>query len=70
MKYTYKRTITIETEGELPLLGYDLNKAVKQQLNEPMNHILKQSIDDGRPLQTIEVGNQTYTVRIKDTLHQ
>jgi len=68
MKYTQTRTITIETEDEQPLLGHNVGKVATQRLNEKMNHAIKEAIKDGRSNQTIEVGNQTFVVRIQDTI--
>jgi hypothetical protein len=68
MKYTQTRTITIEVQDEQPLLGQNVLKVANHKLNEKMNHALKQAIQDGRPNQTIEVGNQTFVVRMQDEI--
>jgi hypothetical protein len=68
MNYTQTRTITIETQDEQPLLGQNVLKVGNQRLNEKMNHALKEAIEDGRPTQTIKVGNTTFVVRIQDTI--
>jgi len=68
MNYTYKRTITIETEDEQPLLGQNVEKVAYHRFNDKMNHALSQAIEDGRTNQTITVGDKTFVVHIEDTI--
>lgn len=68
MNYTQTRTITIETQDEQPLLGQNVLKVANHKLNEKMNHAIKQGIEDGRPHQTIKVGNQVFELRIQNTI--
>ena len=68
MKYTYKRTIEIETQDEQPLLGYDIQKVAYKELDQKLTHALKQAVEDGRATQTIKVGDKTFVVHIQDQI--
>ena len=40
MKFTFKRTIEIEVEHELPLLGYDIKESFTKSHEEELNEVL------------------------------
>lgn len=70
MKFKYTRTIQVEVETELPLLGYDIPKAMKEIHDKNLNESLRIGIGDGRDLQTIQIGDSNYKVTITDDIQK
>jgi hypothetical protein len=70
MKFKYTRTIQVEVETELPFLGYDIPKAIKEIHDRNLNESLRIGIGDGRDSQTIQLGGIDYKVTITDNLQK
>ena len=62
MKFKFKRIIEIETEFEMPLLGFDVEKVFLESNNKKIIKILSKAIKNNTKSQQIE----NYTISIKD----
>lgn len=62
MKFKFKRIIEIETEFEMPLLGFDVKKVFLESNNKKIIKILSKAIKNNTKSQQIE----NYTISIKD----
>ena len=64
MKFKFKRIIEIETEFEMPLLGFDVEKVFLESNNKKIIKILLKAIKNNTKSQQIE----NYTISIKDKI--
>ena len=62
MKFKFKRIIEIETEFEMPLLGFDVEKVFLESNNKKIMKILSKAIKNNTKSLQIE----NYTISIKD----
>lgn len=62
MKFKFKHIIEIETEFEMPLLGFDVEKVFLESNNKKIMKILSIAIKNNTKSQQIE----NYTISIKD----
>lgn len=63
MKFKYTYSIDIETEMELPVVGYDVDFAAMKLTESEVKFVLERCIQDPRPEQTFELSTRTYKVR-------
>lgn len=68
MKFKLKYSIEVETELELPVLGYDLNKVSEQLTKNHIDYILERCIKDDREKQIFNFEEHTYIVHKKSKL--
>lgn len=57
MKHTFTKKIEISVEGELPLLGFDLEKAATRHHHNDVSEILSELVNS-------EITNGTYSSRV------
>lgn len=69
MKFKHKYYVEVETELELPVLGYNIKDAASQYVKDHINYILEMSIRDSRSNQEYEVQGRKYRVKKYSKLH-
>ena len=71
MKHTFTKKIEISVEGELPLLGFDLEKAATHHHHNNVSEILSElansEITEGT--YSSKVNGKVYTVSITNKIH-
>lgn len=63
MKFKYTYSIEIETEMELPVVGYDIDYAAMKLTEGEVKFVLERCIQDPRSEQTFDLSTRTYRVR-------
>lgn len=69
MKFKYKYFVEVETEMELPVLGYNIKDAAIQYVKDHINYILDMSIKDSRTEQEHTIQDRKYRVKKYSQLH-
>ena len=68
MKFIFKRTIEIEVEGELPLLGYDIKDAFAKSYEKELNEVLSfvKNLEKGK--QELDINGKKYYLTVNDKI--
>jgi len=70
MKFKFKRTIEISLEEEMPLLGYDIKKAVQARYSEQLKEALQHSVDISESVgEYHDSEGKPFLITINDTIH-
>jgi len=68
MRFTYKKIIEVSVELELPVVGYDIQKASELITRSEVDYILKEAISDSRSNISYTVGDREYWVNKRERL--
>lgn len=66
MKFTFKRTIEIEVEHELPLLGYDIKESFTKSHEEELNEVLSFVGNLEKEKKEIDINGKKYYLTVND----
>ena len=66
MKFTFKRTIEIEVEGELPLLGYDIKESFVKSHEEELNQVLSFVKNLENEKKELDINGKKYYLTVND----
>ena len=66
MKFTFKRTIEIEVEHELPLLGYDIKESFTKSHEEELNEVLSFVGNLEKEKKELDINGKKYYLTVND----
>jgi chemotaxis protein CheY-P-specific phosphatase CheC len=66
MKFTFKRTIEIEVEHELPLLGYDIKESFTKSHEEELNEVLSFVGNLEKQKKELDINGKKYYLTVND----
>lgn len=66
MKFTFKRTIEIEVEHELPLLGYDIKESFTKSHEEELKEVLSFVGNLEKEKKEIDINGKKYYLTVND----
>lgn len=66
MKFTFKRTIEIEVEHELPLLGYDIKESFTKSHEEELNEVLSFVGNLEKQKKELDINGKIYYITVND----
>ena len=71
MKCTFTKKIEISVEGELPILGFDIEKAATRHYHNNVSEILSELANSEitNSTYTSEISGKVYTVSITNEVH-
>jgi len=66
MKFTFKRTIEIEVDHELPLLGYDIKESFAKSHEEELNEVLSFVGNLEKEKKELDINGKKYYLTVND----
>lgn len=66
MKFTFKRTIEIEVEHELPLLGYDIKESFTKSHEKELDEVLSFVGNLEKQKKELDINGKKYYLTVND----
>lgn len=68
MRFTYKKIIEVSVDLDLPVVGYDIQKASDLITRSEVDYVFKEALSDSRSNMSYTVGDRKYWVDKRERL--
>lgn len=65
MLFKLKKSVSVEIEGDFPLLGYNVEEVMRRKREAGMNEAMREALEKGEGKHLIEVDGIKYEVQVE-----